>query len=128
MAFEGVKECAVPSCKKPCCYSANMCYEHSVPGAVVAVGEGTGVITSWYAERAGKSGIIVIDDFDLGNLFGGVHGFTTELNRHNFTAVHILRTPAELAAARAKFLNNPGNFSGPWGTQYSWNPDPTRAN
>ena len=128
MAFEGVTKCAVPSCKAPCRYPANLCHKHLAPGAVVEVGDGTGVVTSWYAERAGKSGIIVIDDLDLGNLFGGVEGIKAELNRQGFTSVRILKTPEEVAAAKTKFSEAPGDFSGPWGTQYSWDPDPIRAN
>ena len=128
MAFEGVTECAVPACKEPCCSPGNLCEKHLVPGAVVEVGDGTDVVTSWYAERGGKSGIIVIDDLDLGNLFGGVQGFTAELNRQGFDAVRILKTPEEAAVARTKFWKAPGNFSGPWGTQHLWDPDPTRAN
>jgi hypothetical protein len=128
MAFQGVTKCAIRSCKEPCSYPANLCHKHSAPGSVVEVGDGTGVVTLWYAEQAGKSGIIAIDDFELGNLYGGVEGFTAELNRLGFTAVRILETRMELAAARAKHLEAPGNFSGPWDTQSSRDPDPTRAN
>jgi hypothetical protein len=128
MAFKGVTKCAVPSCTEPCCCPGNLCEKHSVPGAVVEAEDGTGVVTSWYAERAGKSGFIVIDDLDLGNLFGGVEGVTAELNRNGFTAVRILTTTEEVAVARAKFWEAPGDFSGPWGTQYSWDPDRSRAN
>ena len=88
----------------------------------------TGVATSWYAERAGKRGIIAIDDFDLGNLHGGAEGFTAELNRQGFTAVHILKTRKELASASAKCWEAPGTFGGPWGSPYSWCPNPTQAN
>jgi hypothetical protein len=77
MAFEGVEKCAVSSCKKSCYGPCNLCREHSVPGAVVCVGDGTGIVASGYVERAGERGLIVIDDLDLGELFGRrgrIHG------------------------------------------------------
>jgi hypothetical protein len=120
MAFESVKKCAVPSCKEPCCYPANMCREHLVPGAVVEVGEGTGVVTSWYAEREGERGLIVLDDLDLGELFGGVDGFTAKLKRQGFQNVQIMRAPKEVASARIEILKLFADWSGPWRPQYPW--------
>jgi hypothetical protein len=54
MAFEGVKKCAVSSCKESCYEPCNLYREHAVPGAVVCVSDGTGVVASWYAERDGE--------------------------------------------------------------------------
>ena len=81
MAFEGVTKCAVSSCKEPCCSPGNLCHEHSVPGRVVRVGDGTGIVSLWYGEHNGKRGLIVIDDFDLGSMFGGVQEFSDQLRR-----------------------------------------------
>jgi len=120
MAFEGVEKCAVSSCEKPYCGPSNLCHEHGVPGAVVRVGDGTGIVTSWFAEREGKLGLIVIDDLDLGELFGGVEGFMAKLRVQGFQDVQILRTPEEVASARTHILKAYAYWSGPWRSQYPW--------
>jgi hypothetical protein len=97
-----------------------MCHQHLVPGAVVEVGEGTGIVTSWYAEREGERGLIVVDDLDLGEMFVGVEGFIAKLKRQGFEKARILRTPEEAASARIEILKAFGSWSGPWRTQYPW--------
>jgi len=120
MAFEGVEKCAVSSCKGSRCGPCNLCREHAVPGEVVFVGDGTGAVTSWYAERNGEWGLIVVDDLDLGELFSGAEGFAAKLRRQGFEKVRILRTPEEVASARIEILKTFANWSGPWRPQYPW--------
>jgi hypothetical protein len=120
MAFDGVKKCAISSCKEFCYGPCNLCRGHAVPGAVVCVGDGTGIVASWYAERDAERGLIVVDDLELGELFGGVEGFTTKLKRQGFQNVRILRNPEEVASARIQILNAFAYWSGPWRPQYPW--------
>jgi len=120
MAFEGVKKCAVSSCEESCYEPRNLCREHAVPGALVCVGDGTGIVTSWYAEREGERGLIVIDDQELGEMFGGIEGFTAKLKSQGFEKARILRTPEEVASARIEILKAFAYWSGPWRPQYPW--------
>ena len=98
----------------------NLCDRHQVPGDVVETQNHTFVITIWYAEHEGTCGIVVLNDFALGDLFGGEEGFRAELMRQGFTAIHLLVTPEEFANAKAKVLAAPGRWSGPWSEQYPW--------
>lgn len=120
MAFKGVSKCAVRNCIEPCGAYSNLCDEHRMPGAVVAIADDTGVVTYWYAEHAGERGIVFLNDFALGDLFDGADGFRTELERQGFSAIRILKTPKELADAQAEVAKAPGFWSGPWETKYSW--------
>jgi hypothetical protein len=120
MAFKDQDHCAARGCVKPCAGWATLCAEHMVPGMAVTGETGTCVVTSWYAEHAGRRGIIFLNDFALGDLFGGAKNFSAELRSQGFCAIRLLRTPDEVEAAKWKVAGAPGNWSGPWRTEYSW--------
>jgi hypothetical protein len=120
MAFEGVEKCAVSSCTESCYGPCNLCRQHAVPGDVVHVGDGTGIVAFWYAERNGERGLIVVDDQDLGELFGGKEGFTAKLKNQGFEKVRMLQTPEEVASVRIQILKAFAHWSGPWRAQYPW--------
>lgn len=120
MAFKNVTKCAVPFCQEPCCCPGNLCEKHRVSGAVYQGKNGTCVVTCWYTEHDGKRGIILMNDFALGDLFGGAEGFRVELKLQGFTAIRNLATPEEFASAKAEVAKAPGSWSGPWLTEYSW--------
>jgi hypothetical protein len=121
MAMEGLTKCAVPQCIAPAGEYNNLCDDHRVPGAIARIGKSTMVITTWYAEHAGEHGVIVLNDFALGDLFGGQVGFETKLAKQGFVNVRILRTPEELEATKLpKSGKKAGNWSGPWRTRYAW--------
>lgn len=124
MGFETKSKCAVRACAEVAASIGNLCDRHQVPGVVFEGSSRTYVVSSWYTEHEGTRGIIVINDFALGDLFGGREGFRTELARQGFTAVRLLATPGEFAEAREKMLAAPGNWSGPWSTQYPWESAP----
>jgi hypothetical protein len=84
------------------------------------VGDGTGIVASWYAEREGGRGLIVVDDLDIGELFGGAEGFTAKLKSQGFENVRILRNPEEVASARVEILKAFAYWSRPWRPQYPW--------
>jgi hypothetical protein len=74
MAFEGWSELAVHECNRPCSEGTNLCDEHLVPGMVIKHGNGTCVITAWYAEHANEAGVILLNDYALADLFGVCSG------------------------------------------------------
>ena len=120
MAMEGLTECAA-GCGAPISAPGNLCHEHRVPGGLVQVGNKTFIVTSWFAQHAGEVGVIFLNDYALGDLFGGRAGFEAKLAHQGFTAVRNIPTLAELKAA--KQLPNGKNlavWSGPWLTKYPW--------
>ena len=120
MAFNGIDKCAVSSCRESCYRPGNLCREHAVPGDVVCVGDGTGIVAFWYAERDGERGLIVVDDQDLGELFGGKEGFAAKLKNQGFEKVRMLRIPEEVASARIEIRRSFAYWSGPWRAQSPW--------
>ena len=124
MAFEGQSECAVRECGSPCSEGANLCQDHSVPGMVIKHGNGDCVITAWYAEYSNEAGVILLNDYALGDLFGGEAGFEAKLGQQGFVKVRVLRTPEELEAAKVRVAKAPGKWSGPWLTEYAWESSP----
>lgn len=111
---------AVRECNNPCCAGANLCEEHLVPGMRIKDGSSTGVVTAWYTEHATQRGIILLNDYALGDIFGGASGFQARLEQQGFTKVRNLRTPKELDAAKAQIDKSPGSWSGPWLAEYTW--------
>jgi hypothetical protein len=116
MAMEGLTECTA-GCGAPISGPGNLCLTHRVLGGVVRVNNSTMVVTVWYAEHGGEAGIILLNDFALGDLFGGRAGFEAELQRQGFTAVHNIATHEELQALKAanKTL---ARWGGPWLPKY----------
>jgi hypothetical protein len=64
--------------------------------------------------------VIVMNDYELGDLFGGAAGFKAHLERQGFSNVRSLRTPAEVEAAKICAASAPGNWAGPWRDEYPW--------
>jgi hypothetical protein len=117
MAMQGLTHCAT-GCGAPISGPGNVCPKHRVPGGVVRVNNSTMVVTVWYAEHAGEAGVILLNDFALGDLFGGRAGFEAELRRQGFTAVRNIASPAELEAVKA--AKKLAGWGGPWLTKYPW--------
>jgi hypothetical protein len=79
MPMSGITKCCVPECDETVVDYANLCNRHKMPGAIMAVGESTMIVTIWVAEHAGEVGFILLNDYALGNLFGGRYGFEAKL-------------------------------------------------
>ena len=115
------KTCAVKGCGAPISEPNNLCEKHRLPGGAVRVGDSTMVITSWYAEHGEEAGVIFLNDFALGDSFGGRAGFEAKLREQGFVNVRNLATPLELEAAKRTVLGKKvGDWAGPWKSQYSW--------
>ena len=75
------------------------------------------IITSWLVRYGEEDGLIALNDFALGDCFGGAEGFLAKLQDQGFTNVRNLATPDELEEARSKKL---AGWSGPWRARYPW--------
>jgi hypothetical protein len=117
MAMEGRTTCAIRGCTEPISGHNNLCNGHRIPGGVVRVGKNTMVITAWAAEHGNEFGIVLANDFALGEIFGGRAGFEARLKEQGFTNVRNLETPEELETARSKSV---ASWSGSWRAQYPW--------
>jgi hypothetical protein len=87
---------------------------------VIKHGNGTSVVTAWYAEHENEAGVILLSDYALGDLFGGAAAFKAKLGEQGFVKVQNLRTPKDLEAANVLVAKAPGDWSGPWLTEYPW--------
>ncbi len=121
MAMKGRTTCAVDGCANPIYEPNNLCDEHRLPGVIVQNGDNTMVVTAWAAEHGDEVGIILLNDFAMGDLFGGRTGFEARLKKQGFVNVRNLATPEELAAAKQPPQGKKlGCWGGPWLTQYPW--------
>jgi len=113
--------CAVPECGGRISGCSNLCDQHRIPGAIVRMGDSTMVITAWAVEHGGECGIVFLNDFAAGDLFGGRAGFEAKLKEQGFVNVRLLRTPQEVEAAKPPAEGKRvGDWGGPWKTKYPW--------
>jgi hypothetical protein len=120
MGLETKPKCAVRACCEVAAPLGNLCDRHQVPGLAVEIQSRRYVITSWYAEHEGTSGIVLLNDFALGDLFGDREAFRAKLTRQGSTAIRLLTTPEELEDVRKQLRVAPGKWSGPWLIEYPW--------
>src|SRR5664279_5393913 len=99
MPMTGIVLCSVGGCGKRISGPGNLCPEHALPGELVRVGDSTMIITVWLVEHEDEVGCIVLNDYALGNLFGGKEGFLTELVRQGFTNIRLAETRRALEIA-----------------------------
>jgi hypothetical protein len=119
MSMKGLNTCAVRTCSSPISGSYNLCNNHRLPGIEVTVDESSMVITLWYAERTGEQGIILLNDWALGDMYGGRAGFEAELARLGFVNVRNLARSQELNAARQSIGVKMARWSGSWTEKYT---------
>jgi len=113
--------CAVRGCTLGIAWPNNLCDVHRLTGVAVPGGNGTTVISAWVATHKDETGLVLLDDLTLGDLFGGRSEFEKRLEVQGFTNVHRLRTPEDLQSPlplpNGKKL---ASWSGPWVAQYPW--------
>jgi hypothetical protein len=124
MAMRGQTTCAVNGCRNPIWGPNNLCDEHRLPGGVVQVNDSTMVTTIWTAEHNDEFGYILLNDWALGDLFGGREGFEAKLAEQGFVNVRNVATPFELFELKAAMQppqgKKVGSWSGSWLTKYPW--------
>ena len=124
MAMKGRTTCAVHGCTNTIWGPNNLCDAHRLPGGIVQVGDSTMVITCWYAEHDAECGVIFLNDWKLGDLFGGRKGFEARLAEQGFTRVRNLATLEEMVTAKHWAKDKKvGHWGGPWRTEYPWQRD-----
>ena len=109
-------KCAVPKCPNHLSGPSNLCDLHQVPGVIVQGDESSMVVTLWLVQHDQEQGIVLLNDFALGDRFSGPEGFLATLQQQGFTHVRNLpgKEDAEAAAKRMKLAC----WSGPWQTRY----------
>ena len=117
MPMTGHTKCSVPECDELVGDYANLCDRHKMPGAIMAVGQSTMIVTIWVAEHEGEVGFIFLNDYTLGNLFGGRFGFEAKLAQQGFTKVRNVESPLQFESERALCT---AVWSGPWLAAYPW--------
>src|SRR5436305_3968664 len=121
MGIEGKRTCAVRRCTAPVSAPSNLCINHLLPGAVVRSGKNTYVITCWYAEHQNEVGVILLNDFALGDLFGGRAGFEAKLREQGFVNVRSLGSQTEVDKDTTPPPGKKaGMWGGPWLQKYPW--------
>jgi hypothetical protein len=121
MAMEGNTTCAVHGCIMPISGPNNLCDEHRLPGMVVRVKNSTMVVSAWSANHGDEVGIILLNDFALGNLFGGRKGFEARLREQGFKNIRNLATLEEVESAKRPTEGTKvGGWGGPWRGKYRW--------
>lgn len=119
MPMSGCTKCSVPDCDELVGDCANLCDRHKMPGLIVECELNTFIVTIWIAEHNGEVGFILLNDYALGDLFGGRSGFEAKLAQQGFTNVRNMDSPQHFDRERAK-VKCPANWSGPWLTEYPW--------
>jgi hypothetical protein len=84
-----------------------------------AHGQSTMVVTMWVAEHNGAAGFLLLNDYALGDLFGGREGFEAKLVQQGFRKVLNIGSPQQLDSEKAR-MGRPATWSGPWLTEYPW--------
>lgn len=122
MSLDGTTKCAVAECLMPKYGFSNLCREHAVPGVIVCLNnDRSAVVTLWYAEHGDEVGIILLNDWALGSLFGGRTEFERQLAKQGFMNVRNIATPQEAEAARRTRSNKKlASWGGPWLPEYPW--------
>jgi hypothetical protein len=84
MPMKGRTKCAVLACSARISGYGNLCDSHRIPGAIVRMGDNTMIIAAWEVEHEHESGIVFLNDFASGDLFGGRAGFEAKLREQGF--------------------------------------------
>jgi hypothetical protein len=81
-------------------------------------GDNEMVITAWAAKHDHEEGVIFLNDFALGDLFGGRAGFEKKLQDQGFVEVRNIPTEEEVKSIGAN--KKMAEWSGPWLPEYPW--------
>ena len=115
--MKGRTACSVHGCNNVLVAHANLCSQHFVPAVVLRVGDSEMVVSSWLVRRGEEIGLILLNDFALGDIHGGTEGFVAHLESQGFSEIRLLQRPEDLESAKQLPL---AAWTGPWLTQYPW--------
>jgi hypothetical protein len=101
--------CVVEACNREAAY--NLCIHHAIPGMVGEVGTRTFVIGTWLVKRRNALRLITLNDYALGELFGGCARFESQLTNQGYRVLGLISSLEELEATK---LRHPGLQMTPW--------------
>jgi hypothetical protein len=96
-------KCVVRGCDRESIF--HLCDAHALPGSVVEVRGRKFVIGTWLVEREGRMRLITMNDYTLGNLFGGREAFEKRLQAQGYKIHYLISRPEQLETAKRR---NPG--------------------
>jgi hypothetical protein len=96
-------KCMVRGCGRESIF--HLCDMHASPGTVVEIRGRKFVIGTWLVEREGRMRLITINDFALGDLFGGREAFEKRLQTQGYKIHDLISRPEHLETAQRR---NPG--------------------
>ncbi len=114
---KGSTRCAVGGCPNEPDSYASLCGLHKQPGLAIEIEGRIFVITFWLVRHGKETGLVLLNDYALGDLHGGAEGFRAQLQAQGFTGIRLLGTLEELDAAEQQVL---AAWSGPWLSEYPW--------
>lgn len=91
-----------------CCQASSfhLCKKHAVPGMVVQMGNRDNYVVSvWLVEREGQMRLISMNDYALGDLFGGRDAFEKRLREQGYKIHELISRREQLETAKRQ---NPG--------------------
>jgi hypothetical protein len=91
-------QCVVDGCGRES--SFHLCNQHEIPGMVVEINGDRFVISSWLVERAGQRRVITLNDYALGDLFGGREAFEDRLGVQGYKLHGLISGKEELEGTR----------------------------
>jgi hypothetical protein len=94
-------KCVVEGCNRDAAF--HLCKHHAIPGVVTEVQDKTFVIGLWLVERVGKFRIITLNDYALGDLFGGQQGFEDRLGVQGYKVHGPISNEKELEATKQQY-------------------------
>jgi hypothetical protein len=86
--------CVVKACNGEAAY--HLCFNHAISGMVVEVGTSLFVIGAWLVRKRNASRLITLNDYTLGNLFGGRAGFEARLANQGYRVLGLISSLDEL--------------------------------
>jgi hypothetical protein len=94
-------KCVVDGCHRHATY--HLCEQHGVPGLAMEINGDGFVVSSWFVERGGQMRIIPLNDYALGDLFGGRQAFEDRLGAQSYKVHRLISSHEEMEATKKQY-------------------------
>lgn len=101
--------CVVQECGQRSTF--HLCKNHALPGMVAESEDRKFVISTWLVEREGRKCLITLNDYALGDLFGGREAFEQQLRDEGYGIRHLVSRVRDLVDIKRR---DPDIPMGPW--------------
>lgn len=91
-------KCVVVECHRDATF--HLCKRHAIPGMIVENEGGSFVTSFWLVERAGQMRLITLNDYALGDLFGGQQEFEHWLSVQGYKVHGLISSGEELKSTK----------------------------